>query len=80
LDRGTVDVLIQKRHQNKVLLKNIKVLKDAGNKTGLNIYGLMGFFTDNQRNIIGRSRAFTVAYELKKADFIEVLQDNPFDA
>lgn len=71
--------MIQKRHQNKLIFKTIKDLRDSGNRAGLNIYGMIGFFTDNQRNITGKSRAFTVAYELKKSDFMEVLQDNPYD-
>jgi hypothetical protein len=54
--------MIQKRHQNKLLFKIIKNLKDTGSRAGLNIFGVIGFFTDNQRNITGKSRAFTVAY------------------
>ena len=73
--------MMQKRHQNKLIFKTIKNLKDSNNNNaGLNIYGMIGFFTDKQRNITGKSRAFTVAYELKKSDFMEVLQDNPYDA
>ena len=79
LDRGTVEIIIQKRHQNKLIQKTIKDLRDSGNRAGLNVYGVIGFFTDNQRNITGKSRSFTVAYELKKTDFMEVLQDNPYD-
>lgn len=44
-------------------------MKDS-NTEGLNVYGTIGFFTDNQRNLTGKSRTFTVAYELKKSDFI----------
>lgn len=62
LDRGEVDVMIQRRHQNKLLFKIIKNLRDTGSRAGLNIFGVIGFFTDNQRNITGKSRAFTVAY------------------
>ena len=62
LDKGTVEVMMQKRHQNKLIFKTIKNLRDTNNNAGLNIYGIIGFFTDKQRNITGKSRAFTVAY------------------
>ena len=62
VDRGRVEIMIQKRHQNKLIYKSIKDLKDSGNGAGLSVYGVIGFFTDNQRNITGKSRTFTVAY------------------
>ena len=80
VDRGNVEVLYNKKHNNKVISKIVRTIKDGGHKSSSNIYGLAQIVDGRRLRLSARSKTFTVTYELKKGDFLEAIQSNPLDA
>jgi hypothetical protein len=79
VDRGNVEVLYSKKHNNKVISKVARNIKEGNHKSSSSIHGLAQIVNGRKLRLSARSKTFTVAYELRKGDFMEAIQSNPLD-
>lgn len=80
VDRGNVEILYHKRHNNKVVCKVVRTIKDGTHKGSSDIYGLAQLVDNRKLRLSARSKSFTITYELKRGDFMEAVQNNPLDS
>lgn len=79
VDRGSVEILYHKKHNNKVISKVVRTIRDGWHRSGSNVYGVAQIVGGKKLCLSAKSKTFTIAYELKKSDFMEAVQSNPLD-
>jgi hypothetical protein len=68
-----------KNTTTKLLARWLGISKRGNHKSSSSIYGLAQIVNGRKLRLSARSKTFTVAYELRKGDFMEAIQSNPLD-
>lgn len=71
IDQGCIDISIVKNNKNKLYSKRVKsICMKSSDGVSINVYGYTALVTGRKVNISATSTAFTIAYELKRADLL----------
>ncbi len=73
VDKGIVEIMYNKRHHNQTKHKVIRTIRETGQRVSPNTYGLAELILQKKLNLSAKSKNFTVAYQLRKQDFFEIM-------